>query len=115
MGKMEIIDTLKETKEIPNIDINQISQNQSIVNIGIFGNVSDGKTTFTHTITGIDTTEQHSSQSLRGISTKLGYANAKIFQCLQCKENQAYSSHPSNCFSVKCPNCSSECKLVLHF
>ena len=68
------------------------------VNIGVVGHVDHGKTTLVNTITGI-WTDKHSEEIKRGISIRLGYADAVFYRCEKCKETDAFSSNPV------CPNC----------
>ncbi|MCC5994349.1 MAG: translation initiation factor IF-2 subunit gamma [Candidatus Aenigmarchaeota archaeon] len=65
------------------------------VNIGVLGHVSHGKTVLTQALTG-KLTLQHSEELKRGITIKLGYADATIYKCPQCGR---YSN------SKKCPFC----------
>ncbi len=68
------------------------------VNIGVVGHVSHGKTTLVEAITG-KLTLQHSEELKRGITIKLGYADATIYKCKNCGK---YSTSP------KCPYCFSD-------
>ena len=56
-------------------------------NIGMVGHVDHGKTTLTQALTG-RWTDQHSEEQKRGISIKLGYADADFYRV---KENGSYS------------------------
>ena len=51
---------------------------QSEINIGMVGHVDHGKTTLTQALTG-KWTDQHSEEMKRGISIKLGYADADFY------------------------------------
>ena len=53
------------------------------INIGIVGHVDHGKTTLTYGITG-KWTMAHSEELKRGITIKLGYADADIQKCSKC-------------------------------
>ena len=53
--------------------------NQPIINIGMLGSVSDGKSTTVHSLTGIKT-QRHSDEMTRNITIKPGYANMKIYK-----------------------------------
>jgi len=68
------------------------------VNIGVVGHVDHGKTTLVSGITGT-WTDRHSEELKRGISIRLGYADATFYRCLTCPEGDAYSA------SEKCPVC----------
>jgi translation initiation factor 2 subunit 3 len=52
---------------------------QPIINIGMLGSVSDGKSTTVYSLTGIKT-QRHSDEMKRNITIKPGYANAKIYK-----------------------------------
>ena len=51
---------------------------QPIVNIGMLGSVSDGKSTTVYSLSGVKT-QRHSSEMKRNITIKPGYANMKIY------------------------------------
>jgi translation initiation factor 2 subunit 3 len=53
---------------------------QPEVNIGLVGHVDHGKTTLTQALTG-EWTDRHSEELKRGISIKLGYADAAFYTC----------------------------------
>ena len=78
---------------------------QPEVNIGTIGHVDHGKTTLVEAITGV-WAAKHSEELRRGITIKLGYADAPIFKCPKCEIPQAYSSSPT------CPNCGSKGEFV---
>ena len=69
------------------------------VNIGMVGHVSHGKTTLTQALTG-KLTLTHSEELKRGISIRLGYADATFYKC----KNGHYGT------SKKCPVCFEECE-----
>lgn len=73
------------------------------VNIGLVGHVDHGKTTLVSGLTG-QWTDRHSEEIKRGISIRLGYADATFYRCPKCEGVDAYST------SSKCPECGSECK-----
>lgn len=56
---------------------------QAEMNIGMLGHVDHGKTTLTKAITG-KWTDTHSEELKRGISIRLGYADAVISNCEKC-------------------------------
>jgi len=65
------------------------------VNIGMVGHVDHGKSTLTKLITGVKT-DYFSEEIKRGISIKLGYADAPIYRCPEGSEVR-YSTRPSDC------------------
>ncbi len=78
---------------------------QPELNIGMIGHVDHGKTTLTQRLTG-KWADEHSEELKRGISIKLGYADAAFYKCLNCKDPGCY------CTKNKCPNCGSATELL---
>lgn len=74
---------------------------QPNINIGTAGHVDHGKTTLVEAITGV-WTSGHSEELKRGITIKVGYADAAFYKCSQCPIPLGYSSTP------KCANCGKE-------
>ena len=68
------------------------------VNIGLVGHVDHGKTTLVSGLTGV-WTDRHSEEVKRGISIRLGYADATFYRCPNCEGSDAYSTSPT------CPHC----------
>jgi len=63
--------------------------------------VDHGKTTLVQAITG-EWASRHSEELKRGITIKLGYADAAIYKCPDCDEPMCYCSSPN------CPACGGE-------
>ena len=78
---------------------------QPEVNIGLVGHVDHGKTTLTKALTG-EWTDKHSEEVKRGISIKLGYADAAFYECPVCPSPDKYS------VATKCPHCGAETRLL---
>jgi translation initiation factor 2 subunit 3 len=78
---------------------------QPEVNIGTAGHVDHGKSSLTASITGV-WTSAHSEELKRGITIKVGYADAAFYKCPHTPAPAAYST------SSKCPVCGRETKLL---
>jgi len=78
---------------------------QPEINIGMIGHVDHGKTTLTQRLTG-KWTDEHSEELKRGISIKLGYADAAFYKCPKCDEPACY------CTTDKCPKCGSSAEIL---
>jgi translation initiation factor 2 subunit 3 len=75
------------------------------VNIGMVGHVDHGKTTLTQALSGV-WTDRHSEEIKRGISIRLGYADAVFRKCPKCSEPEAYTTQPT------CPHCQAKTKAL---
>jgi translation initiation factor 2 subunit 3 len=78
---------------------------QPEINIGTLGHVDNGKSTLVQALTGV-WTARHSEELRRGITIKIGYADAFIYKCPKCRSPSNYTTQ------TKCPNCGSETKFV---
>jgi translation initiation factor 2 subunit 3 len=76
---------------------------QPEVNIGTLGHVDNGKSTLVQALTGV-WTARHSEELRRGITIKIGYADAFVYKCPKCRGPYNYTVH------AKCPNCAGETK-----
>ncbi|MEW6592872.1 MAG: translation initiation factor IF-2 subunit gamma [Candidatus Hadarchaeota archaeon] len=56
---------------------------QAVVNIGLIGHIDHGKTTLTEALSGV-WTDTHSEEIKRGITIRLGYADASFYKCPEC-------------------------------
>lgn len=77
----------------------EIIEKQATINIGTIGHVAHGKTTIVQCISGISTIK-YKAELERNITIKLGYANAKIYEC-GCSRPQKYSSSAGVCKTCK--------------
>ncbi len=78
---------------------------QPEMNIGMVGHVDHGKTTLTRALTGV-WTDRHSEEIKRGISIRLGYADATFMKCPKCPEPVAYTTEKA------CKKCGSKTEVV---
>jgi len=76
---------------------------QPEVNVGTLGHVDNGKSTLVQSLTGV-WTARHSEELRRGITIRIGYADAFIYKCPKCKPPYNYTT------KTKCPACGSETK-----
>jgi translation initiation factor 2 subunit 3 len=67
---------------------------QPEINIGLVGHVDHGKTTLTKALSGV-WTDRHSEEIKRGISIRLGYADAELYKCPECSEPKCYTVEKS--------------------
>jgi len=77
---------------------------QPEVNIGTLGHVDNGKSTLVQALTG-QWTARHSEELRRGITIRIGYADAFVYKCVNNHPQSSYTTKP------KCPICGSETKL----
>ncbi|MCU0637421.1 MAG: translation initiation factor IF-2 subunit gamma [Methanothrix sp.] len=75
------------------------------VNIGMVGHVDHGKTTLVKSLSGV-WTDQHSEEVKRGISIRLGYADATFRKCPSCSEPDAYT------VDEKCSHCGADTEVL---
>jgi translation initiation factor 2 subunit 3 len=88
---------------LPNWYIKEFGYQPS-VNIGTSGHVDHGKTTLIEAITGV-WTSAHSEELRRGITIKVGYADAAFYKCPNCPPPLCYSTQPT------CTNCAGKSEL----
>lgn len=74
------------------------------------GSVGDGKSSLIRELTGIKT-QRHSSEKKRNITIKPGYANLKIWECIECDLLTSSSSEDEN---LNCSCCETPLKLISH-
>ncbi|MEM0117297.1 MAG: translation initiation factor IF-2 subunit gamma [Conexivisphaerales archaeon] len=86
---------MKSTKRIPK---------QPEANVGTVGHVDHGKTTITEALTG-KWTSAHSEELRRGITIKVGYADAAVYKCTGCQPPMCYNT------DGECSECGGEAQL----
>src|ERR1700726_828907 len=74
-------------------------------NIGSSGHVDHGKTSIVQALTGV-WASAHSEELKRGITIKVGYADAAFYKCAHTPPPEAYSTSPI------CPVCGRETQLL---
>jgi translation initiation factor 2 subunit 3 len=84
------------TEDISVTSLNVMS-GQATINIGTIGHVAHGKSTVVKGLSGVHTVK-FKQEKERNITIKLGYANAKIFKCIdsRCPELGRYCGRGSN-------------------
>ena len=95
------------------INLKEVMKKQPIVNIGMIGHVSNGKSSVTKCITGI-ATQKYSDEKKHNITIKLGYANCKIYKCPECPEPECYKSTGLDLDKMVCKDCDVEMELINH-
>ncbi len=78
---------------------------QPEINIGMIGHVDHGKTTLTKALSG-EWTDRHSEEIKRGISIRLGYADAAFYKCPKCAPPASYTT------DATCPICGGEAQFL---
>lgn len=75
----------------------EIIARQATINIGTIGHVAHGKSTVVKAISGVQTV-RFKNELIRNITIKLGYANAKIYQCdnKDCPRPSCFRSYKSD-------------------
>eukprot|EP00124_Ichthyophonus_hoferi_P002047 Ihof_evm7s126 gene=Ihof_evmTU7s126 len=96
----------------------EVISRQATINIGTIGHVAHGKSTLVKSISGVQTV-RFKSELERNITIKLGYANAKVYQCdnAKCPRPGCYRSAPSNkedTFACDRPGCSGNFQVMRH-
>ena len=78
---------------------------QPEVNIGTLGHVDNGKSTLVQAFTGV-WPSKHSEELRRGITIRIGYADAAIYKCIKCDEPVCF------CATKSCLNCGQEAEFL---
>lgn len=81
---LETLDITKLTPLSP-----EVISRQATINIGTIGHVAHGKSTVVKAISGVKTV-RFKKELVSNITIKLGYANAKIFQCEEMEKPDCY-------------------------
>eukprot|EP00940_MAST-03C_sp_MAST-3C-sp2_P001816 g1816.t1 len=109
-------------QDLSTLDVNKLTplspeviSRQATINIGTIGHVAHGKSTLVKAISGVKTI-RFKNEMERNITIKLGYANAKIYECTS-KESPVfgrYTSRSSNHADTFTDEKGLEWKLVRH-
>lgn len=112
-------------QDLSTLDVNKLTalspeviSRQATINIGTIGHVAHGKSTVVKAISGVQTV-RFKNELERNITIKLGYANAKIYQCdnPKCPRPSCFISASSN-KEDKWPcarsNCTGKFSLIRH-
>ncbi|KAL7006355.1 eukaryotic translation initiation factor 2 subunit gamma [Cystobasidiomycetes sp. EMM_F5] len=96
----------------------EVIQKQATINIGTIGHVAHGKSTVVKAISGVQTV-RFKDELERNITIKLGYANAKIYECQNpaCERPGSFKSYPSAKEAeplCEQPGCGGKMKLLRH-
>ena len=78
---------------------------QAEISIGMIGHVDHGKSTLTEALTG-KFPDTHSEEIRRGISIRLGYAEAEFRECPECENPTKYTTQKT------CPACGKKTNLL---
>jgi len=98
-------DIKSEASSDPKAEAKKPAAPKPEVNIGMVGHVDHGKTTLVKSLSGV-WTDQHSEEVKRGISIRLGYADATFRKCPTCPEPDAYT------VDEKCSHCGAETQVL---
>ncbi|MBD3185654.1 translation initiation factor IF-2 subunit gamma [Candidatus Bathyarchaeota archaeon] len=88
-GKETAASKRPEPVDKSKITLKEAEKVQAEINLGLVGHVDHGKTTLTEALSG-QWTDRYSEEIERGISIKLGYADAIIAKCTECPEPDCY-------------------------
>lgn len=96
----------------------EVISRQATINLGTIGHVEHGKSTVVQALSNT-TTVRFKNELERNITIKLGYANAKIYQCTNpdCPRPACFASHGSLTEDTPLcerPGCGARMKLVRH-
>ena len=93
----------RKKKDEQQLESQQELPAQPVLNIGMVGHVDHGKTTLLERLSG-KWTDTHSEELKRGITIRLGYADATFSKCGKCEGAKAYTTKEI------CPICNSKTK-----
>ena len=96
----------------------EVISRQATINLGTIGHVEHGKSTVVQALSNT-TTVRFKNELERNITIKLGYANAKIYQCTnpECPRPACFASHGSLTEDTPLcerPGCGARMRLVRH-
>jgi translation initiation factor 2 subunit 3 len=112
-------------QDLSNLDVSTLTplsanviSRQATINIGTIGHVAHGKSTVVRAISGVQTV-RFKTEHERNITIKLGYANAKLYQCSdpECPRPacyRAYGSAKEDKPECEVPGCNAKMNLMRH-
>jgi len=104
LAKQSILEDLNDLLTLTPLTPAILSR-QATMNIGTIGHVAHGKSTLVNALSGVKTV-RFKRELIHNITIKLGYANAKIFQCPTCpKPDCFFSSGSASPDTPQCPKC----------
>ncbi|GAA6016439.1 hypothetical protein JCM10207_003862 [Rhodosporidiobolus poonsookiae] len=118
LAQLALIDEVEvDTEGLTPLSPEVISK-QATINIGTIGHVAHGKSQTVKAISGVHTV-RFKNELERNITIKLGYANAKIYQCQNpaCERPGSYRSYSSDKEDeppCEVPGCGGTMKLLRH-
>mgnify|MGYP006413072321 CR=1 FL=1 len=92
MTEKKAIKKVTKKAEVAPKKVSKKELGQPEINIGMIGHVDHGKTSLTKALTG-KWTDTHSEELKRGISIRLGYADATFYK-LKTPSGEVYSNNP---------------------
>ena len=112
-------------QELSSVDVSQLNplspqviSRQATINIGTIGHVAHGKSTVVRALSGVQTV-RFKSELQQNMTIKLGYANAKIYQCDSddCARPECYvwaGSSKEDSFPCQQVGCRGTLRLIRH-
>ncbi len=92
----------------------KVISRQATINVGTIGHVAHGKSTVVKALSTINTVKSK-NEIERNLTIKLGYANAKMYECPNCRGPERFHSGGSGTpDDLKCTKCGVTMNLRRH-